>query len=406
MNNKQLLLLLFFYMSFAFISLYLLNPHFDEVNCHIPTVNEFCNSNVVSAIKSDNYKSANTPLPYIIVASFHKLIGIEPTLFSVRVFNIIISITTLLLFGKLIGKQNNILFYALVILFFYPYFLKPSFAFFMSIYGLLFYLVFLLKLNDDGAFNKFLVGIAISFAILSQQFYLILLAPYCIKIITEFVRVNDKKRFFKEQFLFLLPLTLVGGLFIIWGGLTHPFFHYHGVEFRIENVTSILILIGSTFFPFALFKIINLNRRLILGFICISLLLCFFAYPIWINMPTIGGISGYTFRMLAFLESINFYLGLFVKSSFTFLGFISIYLIIKNVINKPFLLIIFLFLLIGFTFNSILSERHMLPLIVTGYLIVLPLTEVKLIKYLWLPYQVTTGIIYFIFINFIYKSIY
>lgn len=400
-NKKKLFIVLsLIYLFLGSISLITKNIHLDEIESHLPTTVAFFNGGIASALVMGDYRSASGPLPYILVAGLHKFINIEPTVITVRLMNIFISLITILLFFSLINRNTIIPIHAVFILLFYPYFEKPSFFFYMAIYGLLFYLLFLLFLEKVGAINKFICGVALSMSILSQQFYLILLAPFGIRILNDFFNDRDKKKFLMEQFLFFIPLTAVAGLFFLWGGLTHPSYKSWGVEFRLEYLTAVLVVIGGTLLPFSLFKLKEINGKLLFILIFTSLSLSLFAFPSWVNSPTVGGIAGYTFHSIAIAENTNSYLGLIVRVSLVFLGLVSVFMIVKYNLSQRIILLFFIFLIVGFTINKLPSERHMLPMVVTGYLLAFPHTEEKILKRLWMPYQVVLGIIYFFYINF------
>ena len=133
-HRKEIIIILVLYSIFGAVSLITLNAHIDERESHLPTVQNFYDNDILTAIKGDGYKSASTPLPYLIVSIPLKIFKIQPTLFAARSINIIISLITLFLFLRLCDGKNNSLLYPDIIILFYPYFLKPSFAFFMSIY--------------------------------------------------------------------------------------------------------------------------------------------------------------------------------------------------------------------------------------------------------------------------------
>lgn len=169
-KNLSMILIPALYLVFGVISIQTGNIHFDESNSHLPALELFTSNDPVTASLSAEYSSASTPLPYIIASLPLKLFNLKPSLSSARLVNIIISFICLIIFIKLVKKADFL--YPAMILFFYPYFLKPSFAFFMSVYGLFFFLIFIyfiLKKNNAGFF---LGSLSLSLAILSQQFYL------------------------------------------------------------------------------------------------------------------------------------------------------------------------------------------------------------------------------------------
>ena len=74
----EIAVIIFLYAIFSVISLNTLNFHIDERESHLPTVQTFYDNGIPGAIKSEGYKSASTPLPYIIVSTPLKILSINP----------------------------------------------------------------------------------------------------------------------------------------------------------------------------------------------------------------------------------------------------------------------------------------------------------------------------------------
>ena len=400
------LVILSLYLLFGAISLISSNIHFDEKEFHLPTLVTFHNENPINVINSRDYKSASTPLPYLLVSTVLKVFNLLPTLITARLANIVLSILCLIIFLKLFGIKGTNIVYPALILFFYPYFLKPSFAFFMSIYGLFFFLLFIYFTNKNGSLNKFISGIFLALAILSQQFYLIVFFFYMI-----FLWYNDyhsKKNIFpsKDLILFSIPLIVPLILFYFWGGLTHHNFSARAVNFRFENLTSVLIISGSALFPFLIFKIQYITRIKLAVILSISMVLVLFASPLWVNAPTVGGISGYTFHSIAIINEYNSILTFIIKVSLCFLGISSLLLLYKTKgdTNTRLLYFLFITMIVGFSMSNMPSERHMLPLIALGYLLAISYDIKVSILRLWLGIQVIIGSGYFYYIMFVYQG--
>ena len=405
LKKSHLILILIIYSVFGFISINVHNIHFDEREFHLPTLELFYNSNPITAIKSAEYKSENTPLPYIIVSLPLKIFHITPTLTMARLFNILISLIVLFIFIQLCdGKKNNLIIPALILLF-YPYFLKPSFVFFMSIYGLIFFLLFIYLIEKKTSINSLLSGFSLAAAILCQQFYLIVFVFYIgYWLYKEYLTESGPKSIL-DLFYFLLPFVLPLIVFLLWSGLTPPGLRFRNVEFSFESFTGVLVTLGSMLFPYMIFNIKEIKVRGLITILFLSVLLVLFAFPVWVNQPTVGGISGLTFN---FLDKVNDYNGLvsfILKSLFCFLGMGSFIIFFKKADDKKswFLLLLYVVLAIGFSLNRLPSERHMLPLITIAYLFIFNRVNKKFIYKYWLAYQVIIGGVYFYYIMFAYK---
>ena len=303
---SHFILIISIYIAFAAISLTRLNPHLDEIDSHLPTTKIFYNNDIISAITSQDYKSASTPLPYIIVSTPLKIFNITPTLFTARLFNILISLITLFIFIRLCdGKKNNLIIPALILLF-YPYFIKPSFAFFMSIYGLMFFLLFIYLIEKKTGINIFFSGLSLALAVLCQQFYLIVFVFYIgYRLYKEYFTESGSKSLLSLIY-FLLPFILPLIVFVLWGGLTHRNYRSWGTGFSFVNLTGVLVTLGSVLFPYMIFNIKEIKVRGLITLLFLSVLLVLFAFPVWVNQPTVGGISGLTFN---FLDKVNDYSG-------------------------------------------------------------------------------------------------
>lgn len=404
-SQKVLLILVTVYILFATISLVTLNPHIDEIESHLPTVELFYNSDIISAITSHDYKSASTPLPYIIVALPLRIFNITPTLNIVRIFNILLSLITLFIVLRLCGGKKNNLVYPALIIIFYPYFLKPSFAFFMSIYGLMFFLLFIYFIEKKTPINIFLAGFSLAAAVLCQQFYLVVLLFYIgYNLYKEFLTESGSKSVL-SLFYFLLPFILPLLVFVLWGGLVHPKYRAWGSGFSFLNLTGVLVTLGSALFPYIIFSFKEIKVQGLISVLFLSILLVLFAFPVWVNQPTVGGISGLTFN---FLSKVNDYSSVFafiLKLLFCFLGLSSFVIFAKKVEDEKsrLLLLLYSVLAIGFSLNKLPSERHMLPLIAIAYLFVFNQSVKEYVLRYWLAYSIIIGSVYFYYIMFVYK---
>jgi len=406
-QNKILLITICsIYILFGVVSLTKENPHFDEINSHLPTLKLFVEHNPITALQSPDYKSASTPLPYIITSIPYKIINSTPDIFSAKLINLLISLLTMFIFIRLCDVKTKNILYPALILFFYPYFIKPSFLFFMSIYGLLFFLLFIYFIKKHNRTGYFLGGLSISLAILSQQFYLVVFLFYLGFLLYDSKNYKLNKGKLSDILLFILPFILPVMVFIFWGGLTHPSYRYWGAEFHIQNLTSVFIVLGSAMLPFLIFSIAGIRKSHMAILLSLSVLLVLFASPEWVSEPMVGGISGYTFHSLAFIGNFSSISSFILKVILCLLGLFSLIILYNKSGNDKNRLLYFLFITIaiGFTFNKLPSERHLLPLVSIAYLISFSFIKKEVIYRVWLVFQVIIGSIYFYYIMFVYSS--
>ena len=403
-HRKEIIIILVLYSIFGAVSLITLNAHIDERESHLPTVQNFYDNDIFIAIKGDGYKSASTPLPYLIVSVPLKIFKIKPTLFAARSFNIIISLITIFLFLQLCDCKNNSLLYPAIIILFYPYFLKPSFAFFMSIYGLMFFLFFIYIIEKKGNGNIFLAGLSLAAAVLCQQFYLIVFVFYAGYRLYRAYLIESRTGAILSLLYFLLPFILPVIVFLLWGGLVHPAYKAWGTAFSLYSLTGVLVTLGAVLLPYMVFNIKEIKVSGLIIVLILSLLIVVFAFPMWVNQPTAGGISGITFNFLSKVNDFSSVLSFILKTSFCLLGMGSFIIFYKKVSgDKSRLLFLFYIVLaIGFSLNRLPSERHMFPLIVIAYLIIFNQVNKQIILKYWLGYQVIIGSIYFYYIMFWY----
>lgn len=395
-NNKIIFsVIIIIYLILGFISVRNNNIQIDEAESHIPTVRTFYYETFFTALTGDLYKSANTPLPYILNSEIHKLFNRTPDLSGVRLINVIISFITLITFYVLLKRNSISAFPFLFIFLFYPYFIKPSFVFYMAGYGLLFFLCFLIFVEREGYINQILGAVSLSLAVLSQQFYLVLLAPLIIYKLIAFTTIDYKKGL-AVVFIWLVSFIPVALLFYLWGGLTHPNYRLWGIEIHVEYLSAILVVLGSVLWPFLIPKLKEIDHRIFFLFLITGLIIAIYIFPAWVKQPTPGGIAGYTFHLLAIISGYNFTIGIIIKTLLILSGLFVVFFIIHGIDGSDLLLkTVFIFFLLGFMLNKLPSERHLLPLLVTAMLLVFKSADKKTAVYLWLPYQILAGLTYF-----------
>lgn len=389
------------YLIFAVISIGYGKIQLDEREFHIPTAKSFYSKNIADVIQGNEYKTASTPLPYIITAFVHRLVGAEPKLQSVRVVNIVVSIFTTAVLIWLLNSLKIPGFPYIAVMFFYPYFLKPSFTFHMAGYGLFFYVLFLKYIDEEGIMHQILSGLALCFAVLSQQFYLVMAALPVAVILFRGKDSVPLDRGLISICVVILCLSPAFILFYFWGGLTHPNFRTWGVQFSVHNLTGVLSVLGITFLPVILSELKKIDRKLMVIFLGLSIILSVFFFPTWSEIPGPGVMPGMTFNLLERISVFSSLTGYFAKSLLIFMGISSLFVMIRNKFSNPVLLSALMLIVVAFSINKIPSERHMLPLVATAMIIMFPSVKPSYARDYWLPYQAMIGITYFFYMMFL-----
>ncbi|MBX3008333.1 MAG: hypothetical protein KF816_09935 [Melioribacteraceae bacterium] len=388
----------------------------DEYYNHIPLLQLVHNDGFYNVISSDNYLAANTPLPYLIGSNIATILFTEPTIFLARIINALFALGSLLLiyyfFNKSVKSRYPLL-KSLIILF-YPYFMKPAFSYYMAIYGIFFFIVALILIHDLKSDLKYLfASTALSLAILSQQFYLSVIIALAVILVQESFIISEENRLRSfsnrsaKPFIYLIIpiLILLLPLFILWGGLTHPNYSFHRVSFDLTRITIILIPIGIFLTPINIINILSQNKFTIIIVVIFALIMALFNYPNFADRGGEGRITGISFHFINIISNMNWPIGIIVKTAFISLGIFNILSISKKTVvtDSPFRVIFFL-LLAGFLFNQLLAERHLLPLIVSGYLLLLSSVNNKTILRMALIVQMFIGTTYYLYYMFIQKS--
>lgn len=399
-GRGYMLLIFASYLLFGIIAVGFGKIQLDERVFHLPTVKSFYSTDFLGVIKGDDYKTASTPLPYMITALLHRVAGVEPDLWSVRLVNITVSLLTLGILFWLLSSLRIAPFPYITVLFFYPYFLKPSFTFHMAGFGLLFYFLFLKYSGERGLIRQFISGFALCCAVLSQQFYLVLIAlPFLLMALPGEDSVTPKKVISTvcKCSLCLMPVVF---LFFIWGGLTHPNFRIWGVQFSPQNLAGVLTVLGITFLPVILSELRKEKTEWLMVMLLAGVLLGFIFFPKWSSIPGPGSMPGMTFNILEKISVWSPIAGGFMKTILIFLGILAIRVLFRNDHPRPVLLIALGLLVVAFSINKIPSERHMLPLVATAMIMMFPLVKPSHVRNIWLPYQAVIGITYFIYMMF------
>lgn len=399
------LIVTFIFLLFLIISITRIGSYaLDEDHYHYPNVLNFY-KNGLNAIFNKDYSAANTPFPYIIVFLFSKLFS--PSVALARIITAFVSLMTVFIIMKLLSIQKTEKYLSLVILF-YPYFFVNSFVFYTVNYGLLFSLLSILYLyNIQEKFSYisyFLMGLFMSLAICSQQFYLMIpLAMIIFTIYSNiFIRRLEIKKIIISFILFLIPLILPLLIFIGWGGLTHPNFRIHTISFYPSTIVGIFFVTGFYFFPLLLQNYNIIKIKEILFSILLSFILIIFFKPIFSHHQGAGIFTGLTHHFIYIISKFSNTLSILLMlllSSMGVLILIKLYKMLHSPIEY-FLYFTLIILIFVFTFNTIIGEKHLLPFITFLFLLVLPKTQKKYYR-IYLIFLPLLGLIYFIYWYFI-----
>ena len=193
-------------------------------------------------------------------------------------------------------------------------------------------------------------------------------------------------------------------LFLLWGGLVHPAYTAWGAAFSFTSLTAVIVILGAVLLPYMAFNIKEIKLKELPVILILSLLLVVFAFPVWVNQPTVGGISGITFNFLAKVDGYISVFSFVLKVLFCFAGISSFVVFFRKADDDKsrFILLLYIVLAIGFSLNRLPSERHILPLIVTAYIFIFNQINKNYILKYWLGYQLIIGTVYFYYIMFGY----
>ncbi len=365
--------------------------------------------NGLAATFNSRYSAANTPIPYIIVAAVAKLSA--PTLLVARIVTGVISLFTFFVAMKLL-KAFGTSKYCYLVLLFFPYFFVNSFIFYAINYGLFFAVlalwVFYRSDNKLSFGTNLLTGVFLSLAVLAQQFYLML--PVAMMIPRFFNLFSQKtvqksltfgKMVLANVFL-VLPLAVPFLIFLNWGGLTHPNFSQHSLSFYPSTIVAILFVTGFYCSPYVLQVIRQVSKWefLISTGLAIILVLLF--------KPTFGGdfqgpgmFTGLTFRLISVAGKIHPVLTTVLMAALTTSG-ILIFIRSFRSLSSEFEYVLFtacLLLGLAYACNTEIGERHLLPLLMILFLLILPRMR-KPFTVIFPAFVAFLGIGYFFYWNF------
>lgn len=387
-----------FYIVICFFSLITLNTRTDEIQSHLPNLEGVYN-NGINHVFSENYAAANTPLPYILIAYVCKITGFNISLSLARTAGMITGIVFLIILANILQGYKTDLYLTLVSILLYPYFIKTTFSFHPSIYGLLFCLLSLFFLKSDKIHYLLLAGFFAALAVLSQQIYLFLPLWFAI---TTFIRYykNDFNFscFFKKNLIFNLFMVLPFYFLVSWNGITAEQFRHHSISFGANslcNLTGIIIVFGGIFFPFVFEKFKTFKLESVLIIAAISVLMCLFFSPKWNAFGGSGEISGYTFKVLNRLSEYSYLIYFLVEVVLTFLGLLLLYYIIFSTsINIEYKLLVITAGL-GLLLLDIFSERYLVHLVILIIVLVYRTLKRRITKYVLASWISIQGLVFY-----------
>ncbi len=402
---KILGLLLSIYILFSTVSLFQGQAKIDEHSNHLPVLQGMHEQGYFNYIFSEDYKAANTPLPYLFPLLIAKITSANSFLIISRSLNFIVSFLTLLLFLLLLKRSESRYKYSVLLLLFYPYFIKTSFVFYLSIYGLFFLLLSIYLLTKETKLHSLSSGLSAAAAVLSQQFIIAL--PFAFAVWKFLKRRKPFERKEKINYiLFSLPFIIPAILFITWGGLTHSNWRFHDPAIDVTHFTALFTILGGVFFPFVIDKIKSTSNYESIALMILSMLLTIFFVPTWGGKAYEAQVTGYTYHFLSLVNNISSVLFFAIHTVLCFSGLQIVTILIRANKNRMETLILITALILSFIyfFDTVFSERHLLPLVALIFILVIPRIQSKLVLNLWIIYQVVFGSVYFYYWLFIHPS--
>lgn len=377
----------------------------DETVFHYPNLLNFYN-NGWDAMFNGQYSAANTPLPYFIVAILAKLFS--PSLALARIVTALISFSTFLIFVKLLESYAVSKYFSFSILL-YPYFFVNAFVFYAINYGL-FFLALALWLwqkteNEKKASlsREFLTGLSFSMAVLCQQFFIVI--PFAIifyRGLSFFTakQINRRQSFqqlFLSNLLLAIPLLLPAVLFFYWGGLTHPNFSSHSLAFYPSTVVAILFVTGFYFSPYIFFRRKKIKTVEAIASLFLSILLVMAFKPVFSDFQGPGLFTGLVFHLITIPGKIQPLITSFLMTGLTTLGILVFVELVKSLKSRSdfTLITVVAFLLLAYSFNTQIGERHLSGLMMILFLLLLP--RMKETGWLYPVAMTIAGIGYFMY---------
>ena len=292
-----------------------------------------------------------------------------------------------------------------MIFLFYPYFIKTSFAFYLALYGVFFLLLSIYLLSKETERRILGAGFSSAAGILSQQFIVALVPAYFLSVLINKYSKNDYTGLIKH-ILFSVPLIIPLVLFILWGGLTHPSWRFHGPDLDMTHVTASFVIIGGVLLPFTIDKIKSLHVIPVVILLSASIILVLLFSPAHGEYGWHGQVTGYTYNFISKLKSVSYFLSALFQIALCFSGLFIFYKLAAEILNPTdkLLFVSSIFFIIIYFFDTVYSERHLLPLITLLLLLTIPRIKSKWLIKIWIVFQVIFGSCYFYYWLFIHPS--
>ena len=405
-DTYKYLLLLCIYAIFTITAVKFDGYKIDEFTNHVPLMQAMEKDGYFATIFSDKYEAANTPLPYLIAYVPLKVFGIPFSIGLLRVVNALISLCTILVLLNILSLYKIRLSFLIVItVLFYPYFLKPSFSYYMAVYGVLFYLLTIRAILSDWKSKWILAGLSLTGAVLSQQFYLVIIPG--VLVFMYWYNNQNKRELLINATLVTLPIILFTlPLFFFWGGLTHSDYSFHKISFDVTKVTSILVIAGGLFIPYVLFNYKDYLSKKSIIYVLMGFVFMEWFAPVFAAMGAFGAITGYTWHAVEILGKIHPLLKTTsgaILFSFCLFSFFDLLKKIDDRLDFIFILSL-IFFLGGFLINEVLMERHLLPLAVIVLVLSLRKISSSVLLFLTAIFYLLFGSSYFWYYLYVHDT--
>jgi hypothetical protein len=397
---------------FVFLSIEKKHSRRDERNFNLPTAVNFYEKPLNEAISGSGYLTGTPPLPFVILKIL--TLGSYPNIFVYRLITFLLSLVSFLLLINVLSNLTNIkeAFYISGLIFFQPYFLKSSITFYTAAYGVFFLFLFLIYYmkSEKAKTRSIILGLTSSAAILCQQAYIAIPAAYTLIVLNDVLTRKSTIRK-SEIVLFYLPHLIPAFFFIIWGGLTRDqprneiiMSSASALDFirnliPFKNITAILTISGFYVMPASLYFLKKIKWPYLVIFITISILLAVFNQPVFTKFSEFNKVTGIVHRLIFSVSVLNPVLGEIARVLSITSFFIFIYLLIKEsrFVRSDFLLLMIFALLGIFSFDFLLSERHLIPLIILLFVCLYRLKIREIYYYIWFFIMMLVGCEYTIY---------
>ncbi|MFC2102927.1 hypothetical protein ACFLSS_00695 [Bacteroidota bacterium] len=393
------------FIIFSTISIFQGKAKIDEYHNHFPVLEGMCENGFFNYIFGEDYKAANTPLPYLAPYLIAKALSIKPNIYIARIVNFIISFLTVVLFILVLKRISGKPDLSLLIFLFYPYFIKTSFVFYLAIYGVFFLLLSIYILAKESKWRILGAGFSSTAGILSQQFIIAFIPSYSLSILMSNFSKKNYSRLAKH-ILFFVPVIIPIVLFILWGGLTNPTWRFHGPVLDLTHVTASFVILGGVFLPFAVDKINTLRFIPAAIFFSISLILVLLFSPNHSDYGRQGHVTGYTYNFISQLSALSYLFSVLFQVILCFSGLYIFYKLagdLSSSIDRLIFISSLLFIIVFF-FNTVYSERHLLPMVTLLFLLTIPRIQNRWLLNFWIGFQVIFGLCYYYYLLFVIQD--